>query len=328
MTRSVRDDRSRFVRAPEDTAPYDEVALACESALEVGVLVEPAQAPRREEFQLRNGQHLSFLRWGAGPCEVVFLHGGGQNAHTWDYVIALLGLPAVALDLPGHGRSDRREDRNYSPWQNALAVAEFLEVHGAAVHAVCGMSLGGATAIRLAARHPGLVRRAVIVDVTPQVNDPGRAMTPEQRGTVALISGPPTYSSLEEICEVTVAASPLRSADGVRRGVRHNTLRRADGRWAWRYDLFPDDSDGGTERSAVRREWVDFTPLWDDVEGISIPAMLVVGGESVYVLPDDIAQFQRRCPSVSVESVPGAGHAVQSDQPAALADLIADFLAG
>jgi pimeloyl-ACP methyl ester carboxylesterase len=268
------------------------------------------------------------LRWGGDECRVVFLHGGGQNAHTWDCVIPLLGLPAVAIDLPGHGRSDRREDRNYSPWQNALAVAEFLEAHGSQVRAVCGMSLGGATTIRLAAKRPDLVRRAVVVDVTPQVNDPGRAMTPEQRGTVALISGPPTYSSYEEICEVTVAASPLRSPEGVRRGVRHNTLRRGDGRWAWRYDLFPDESDSPDGSPALRREWVDFTPLWDDVSEISVPVTLVLGGESVYVLDEDVAEFRRRCPAVSVESVPGAGHAVQSDQPAALAGLLGDLLAG
>ena len=46
---------------------------------------------------------------------MVFLHGGGQNAHTWDTVILGLGLPALAVDLPGHGRSAWREDGDYGP---------------------------------------------------------------------------------------------------------------------------------------------------------------------------------------------------------------------
>ena len=46
---------------------------------------------------------VSALVWGRDP-RVVFLHGGGQNAHTWDTVILGLGLPALAIDLPGHGR--------------------------------------------------------------------------------------------------------------------------------------------------------------------------------------------------------------------------------
>ena len=57
------------------------------------------------------------------------------------------------------------------------------------------MSLGGATTIRLAATRPDLVRRAVVIDVTPSVNKPGRVMTPEQRGTVALVSGHRTTRS-------------------------------------------------------------------------------------------------------------------------------------
>ena len=36
----------------------------------------------------------------------MLLHGGGQNAHTWDTVALALGVPLVAIDLPGHGHSD------------------------------------------------------------------------------------------------------------------------------------------------------------------------------------------------------------------------------
>jgi pimeloyl-ACP methyl ester carboxylesterase len=54
--------------------------------------------------------------------------------------------------------------------------------------------------------------------------------------------------------------------------------------------------------------------------------MLVVGGDSVYVRAEDVEEYRRRLPSVRVESVPGAGHAVQSDQPAALVELLNDFV--
>ncbi|RMH79216.1 MAG: alpha/beta hydrolase, partial [Actinomyces sp.] len=48
------------------------------------------------------------------------------------------------------------------------------------------------------------------------------------------------------------------------------------------------------------------------------PLTVVVGGDSVYVRPEDLEEYRRRRPDVTVETVPGAGHAVQSDQPAAL----------
>ena len=65
---------------------------------------------------------ISALKFGDGPPRVVFLHGGGQNAHTWDTVIVGLGEPALAIDLPGHGRSAWRDDGDYGPKLNALAV--------------------------------------------------------------------------------------------------------------------------------------------------------------------------------------------------------------
>src|SRR5262245_30613866 len=101
--------------------------------------------PKREYITLESGQRISAIRWGSAEPELVFLHGGGQNAHTWDSVIVALRRPALAIDLPGHGRSDRRSDRNYGPWENALAVAEVMERAAPAAAAVIGMSLGGAT---------------------------------------------------------------------------------------------------------------------------------------------------------------------------------------
>jgi pimeloyl-ACP methyl ester carboxylesterase len=307
-----------FSAADADTEPYDEFALVAENAAEMSVEWPNALTLEREEHTLSTGQRLSMIRWGSGSPEIVFLHGGGQNAHTWDSVLVALGRPALAIDLPGHGQSDRRSDQNYGPWENALAVAEVMEHVAPDAAAVVGMSLGGATNIRLAATRPDLVRRAVIVDVTPAVNDEGRVMTPEQRGSVALVSGPHTYESFQAVFDATMAASPNRTEAGVRRGVRHNTVRLADGRWAWRYNLGPAPD--------TARTWIDFKSLWDDVAAFTMPAMLVLGGSSVFVLPQDVEEFRRRLPSVRVETVPGSGHAVQSDQPAALVALLDDFV--
>ncbi|GMU77457.1 MAG: alpha/beta hydrolase [Acidimicrobiia bacterium] len=311
------------MRAPADTEPYDEFGLLHENASEIGLAWPTGLSAARQVVDVGDGQQVSLIGWGDGEPEVVFLHGGGQNAHTWDTVALALDRPALAIDLPGHGHSDRRTDRDYSPWRNAEAVAAVIEQLAPGAAVVVGMSLGGATNIRLAATRPDLVRRAVIVDVTPQVNDPGRAWTPEQRGSVALIGGPPTYESFKAVAAATVALSPNRSEAAVRRGVRHNTYRRDDGCWAWRYDLFRDHAEG--EPAPGAHDWTDFTPLWDDVAAISVPTMMVQGGDSVFVTPEDRSEFERRLPSVRWEVVLGSGHAVQSDQPLALVALVRSF---
>jgi pimeloyl-ACP methyl ester carboxylesterase len=299
---------------------YDEFSLLHENAAEWGLPFDAPPVVAREQIEPATAPALSYIRWGDGPPRVVFLHGGGQNAHTWDTVALALGVPAVAVDLPGHGHSERRADMDYGPWRNAATVAEVLTAVAPSAEVVVGMSLGGATTIRLAATRPDLCRHAVIVDVTPQINDPSRGMTTMERGSVALISGAPTYDAFEEMADAAIALSPLRAASGVRRGARHNSVRRPDGRWTWRYDLFgpwPEGAGG----------WVDFTPLWDDLSSITVPTLFVRGGESVYVRDEDIDEMRGRLPGLEVTVVDGAGHAVQSDRPLVLAELIATHLA-
>ena len=298
---------------------YDEFGMLGDNAAEAGLALTAVPPVTRRHFTLPGGQAISALAWGDADAhpELVLLHGGGQNAHTWDTLAIALGRPLLAVDLPGHGHSGRRPDRDYGPWRNAEAVAAVMEQAAPAPRAVVGMSLGGSTLIRLAATRPGLVRRAVIVDVTPNSGVRSRAMTQAQRGAVALVSGPPVYESFEAMAAAAVAASPARSRSAVERGVRHNARRLPDGRWTWRYDLF------GDRPASVG----DHTGLWADVSAITVPVLLVLGADSPFTGAEDVAEFRRRLPAARVEVVPGAGHAIQSDQPLALARLIGDFIA-
>jgi esterase len=293
----------------------DEFSLLGEVAAELGLPQDAVPPVRRVGMQVRHGV-LSALKWGDSDPDVVFLHGGGQNAHTWDLVAMQLGLPALAVDLPGHGHSYWRDDRNYWPQENALAVAEALGQYAPRARLAIGMSLGGLTTIRLAGTQAGLVSRAVVVDVTPGVMTHTPTMTREQRGTTALIGGQQSFGTREEMIEQAVLASPRRTVSAVRRGVIHNSRQLPDGRWAWRYDRM--DGPGGTP--------ADFATLWDDLERIAVPVMLVRGGASAFVRDADAAEFAKRQPAARIEVVADAGHSVQSDQPVELARLIGRFL--
>ena len=83
----------------DDLLNLDEFALLPENAEQIG-----HTGPLPTVTRIESGG-ISALKWGDEPPQVVFLHGGGQNAHTWDTVILGLGVPALAIDLPGHGRS-------------------------------------------------------------------------------------------------------------------------------------------------------------------------------------------------------------------------------
>src|SRR6476646_11543069 len=91
---------------PQDRVPYDEFSMFHENAEEFGLPYDGPPAVRRESVEVEPGRNLSALVWGDGDPELVFLHGGAQNAHTWDTVAMALGRPLVCIDLPGHGHSD------------------------------------------------------------------------------------------------------------------------------------------------------------------------------------------------------------------------------
>ncbi|EUA05591.1 alpha/beta hydrolase family protein [Mycobacterium kansasii 824] len=133
----------------DELTGLSEFDLLAENAEQAGA-TGPLPAVERVEADTAGGR-ISALRWGGSAPRVVFLHGGGQNAHTWDTVIVGLGEPALAVDLPGHGHSGWREDGDYSPQHNADALAPVLRGLAPAAEFVVGMSLGGLTAIRLGA---------------------------------------------------------------------------------------------------------------------------------------------------------------------------------
>jgi esterase len=300
----------------DSVSAYDEFALIAETAAEVGL--DPADLPevRRVHVDTAAGE-VSGLLWGEHP-EVVLLHGGGQNAHTWDTMMMHLQRPALAVDLPGHGHSHWRADREYMAWTAAESVAAVMDLLAPDVAGVVGMSLGGLTTIRLASTRPDLVKRAVIVDVTPGVQAAQLGMTRADRGTTALVGDSPTYQTFEEMFEATAAASPHRDRASLRRGVLHNAKQLDDGTWAWRYDRM----------SPVSGEQREFAPLWLDLESATAEFTIVRGGMSKFVRDEDIARFTAAKPGTSVHVVEGASHSVQSDGPAELAAVISSFLFG
>ena len=293
----------------DDLVGLSEFALLPENAEQAGV-TGPLPTVRRVEA---NG--VSALQWGDAAPRVVFFHGGGQNAHTWDTVIVGLGVSALAVDLPGHGHSAWREDGNYSPQNNATAVASIVGDLAPDAELIVGMSLGGLTAIGLGAIAPHLVPELVLVDVTPSAMKRVAEMTKEQQGTVALMQGDREFPSFEAILEVTTAAAPHRDRKSLRRGVFHNTRQLDNGNWTWRWDTI--------------REFPDFDSLWDDVAGLSTPIRLVRGGTSGFVTDEDADELATRAQQFrGLRVVENSGHSVQSDQPLVLTEILRGVLDG
>jgi pimeloyl-ACP methyl ester carboxylesterase len=298
-----------------ERVPYDEFSMFHENAAEFGLPYDGPPTVRREEVEVEPGRSLSALVWGDGPPELVLLHGGAQNAHTWDTVAMALDRPLVALDLPGHGHSDGGRQGGDRVEGNAADVATAVRALAPDARAVVGMSLGGVTTLGLAGYAPELVRSIVLVDITPGVDHQ------KASSIIAFVNGPASFESFDDLLARTIAFNPTRSESSLRRGILHNAVQREDGSWVWRYarhrEALPEGETGD----------IDFGALWDVVSDLTVPVMLVRGMLPQSVVSDaDETELVRRRPDARIEHVEGAGHSVQGDKPVELAALIADFV--
>ncbi|MEI7593732.1 MAG: alpha/beta hydrolase [Actinomycetes bacterium] len=288
---------------------YNELSMLVDNASEVGLDFEQPTIVRTS-VTAPSGNQLSALVWGDAPPEFVLVHGGAQNAHTWDTVALALGRPLVAIDLPGHGHSDWRQNRDYRPQAMAEDVSAVIRELAPDASTLVGMSLGGLTALAALADAPDLADRLVLVDITPGVNKEKAA------AVIAFIDGPSEFESFDVLLERTMAHNPTRSRASLHRGVLHNARPLDDGRWVWRYDR----PDTHLDVSEVR-----FANLWDAISAVEAPMLLVQGGLSPVVDDEDISELQRRQPAAQVIVIDAAGHSVQGDQPRELARILDEF---
>lgn len=318
---------------------YDEFGLFHENADEYGLAFTSPPRVVRRDVAVDGDRTVSALVWGHDHdpadvvAEVVFVHGGAQNAHTWDTVIMALGRPAVAIDLPGHGHSDWRADGAYSPVGLADDVAVAVAALAPEASLVVGMSLGGLTSMELAARHPELVRALMMIDITPGVNGA------KTKAITDFVDGPQSFPSFDALLQRTQEHNPTRSERSLRRGILHNAHQLPDGTWQWNYDRgsrarAESQTGTGVMAGAADAPPSDPTPdsaavlspMWDHFGAIACPVVLVRGGLSPVVDDDDVAEARRRQPGLDVRTVDGAGHSVQGDRPLELAALVAAVL--
>jgi pimeloyl-ACP methyl ester carboxylesterase len=301
---------------------YDEFGLFGENAAEYGLPFDRPPVVRRVFADVAGGRRLSALVWQDRDPELVLLHGGAQNAHTWDTVAMALDRPLVAIDLPGHGHSDgpgERPDGDLDPHGNAVDVAAAIRQLAPSARAVVGMSLGGLTTIALAAEAPELVRRIVLVDVLPGIK------AQRAQHITDFTSGPASFASLDELVERTMRFNPARSRSSLRRGILHNAEQQPDGTWVWRWARHRRPAATVPAAAGGTR----YGELWEALSSVTVPVLLARGMRPDSVLADDDErELVRRLPSAQVIHVADAGHSLQGDTPLELAAIIEDFVFG
>ena len=198
------------------------------------------------------GAAIHYVAWGEpGRRGLVFVHGGGAQAHWWTHIAARFAreFRVLAIDLSGHGDSAHREAYELAQWTDeVIAVADAGGIEGRPV--VIGHSMGGFVTIATAALHPDRLDGVIICDSPVTTPDPevrsyqtqGRVRTSphvrhRRRSTRSVPHRCRSRPTTSTSSSTTSPAAPPA---------------RCDGGWQWKFDRAIFESFGGGMRGIAK----------------------------------------------------------------------------
>ena len=293
----------------------DEFAFIASDAARVGVTPLPVRRVSMPAASAPAIRQLSALRYGdtgAGRPRLVFLHGAGLNAHSFDPLVFALGAPALALDLPGHGHSSWRDDASYTPEHLWPDVAAALESWTDTPVTLVGHSLGGLTALQVAANRPDLVSHLTLIDITPEVTSGEGAAT-----VLEFIRGQRRFDSHEAMVDRAIQFGIGTDRDALRRGVVLNTTVHEDGTVTWIHHLAHLDAPPTLHPGDG--------PSWPQLPDTLGDNTVLVRASEGFVSEEAAASWRDHYPRSRVATVPGP-HNLHETDPLALAGALRHLL--
>ncbi|GLY87069.1 alpha/beta fold hydrolase [Actinoallomurus iriomotensis] len=260
-----------------------------------------------EHTVVRDGVRLVARDHGGTGRPVLFLHGLAGYGGEWDATVA--GMRdrhrVVTLDQRGHGASERRPlDGDMSRSAYVADVIEVITALRLEEVALVGQSLGGNTAMLVAAARPDLVRALVMVEAGAGGVDPREV----DRVGAWLTGWPVPFASLD-------AAAEFFGGGPAGAGWAAGLERRGGGWW-------PRFEAGLMVRSLAGLVRPSFWPEW---RRVACPALVVLGQSGIISL-DEQREMALARPDTVMVTVPRAGHDVHLDAPEALRAVLAGFL--
>ena len=252
---------------------------------------------------------LHHLVVGDGPEPVVFLHGLFGQGKNFTRIASDLADVATSYlaDLPNHGRSPWTVD--FTLDSQADAVAAWLQGLPHSPVTLVGHSLGGKIAMRLALRHPALVSRLAVVDISPARGN----ATDEFEDLIGALKTL-DLEHLESRSQADEALAPLIPSAQVR-GFLLQNLRRRGGSWAWAANL-----DLLADNLHVIGGWPAIEATFEG------PVLWIAGGRSTYVRDEHSAPMRALFPRTLQVTLKEASHWVHSDAPDAFTAVLRRLL--
>ena len=307
-------------------SPTDYAGLLQAAASAAGLPLAE-MAPPTDHYVSLNGIRIHYLDWGNSHLpHVVLLHGGSLQAHTFD-LAALLLRDHYHLIVPsqrGHGDTSWTPDVDLDKDNGELMLEDtrqFIEHLGCEKLVLVGMSMGGMTTMRYAARHPTRLTAVGIVDVAPESMRAGLVEMEAFREETE------TLDSFEDFLKRSMKFMPHRAPEHLRYSLTHALKETEDGRYTWKQDHRRRLHN--IDLTAEERRLVQDTraeALWDDLRSIAQPTLLFRGAESKILSMEVAERVIREMQHAELVEIPRATHNVHSDNPVDFAAALDTFL--
>ena len=257
-----------------------------------------------------NGARLHFSVSGIGPETVVFAHGLLWDHHMFDPQIAALQdrYRCIAVDFRGQGRSEVTAGGYDMDTLTADLVA-LIETLGCAPCHFVGLSMGGFVGLRLAARHPQLVRSLTLLATSADAEPAdSRRRYRLLRGIVRWLGVRPVLGRV--MCIMFGAAFLSDPA-------------RADERHAHRARLVGIDKRGA---ALAAGGVIDREPVLDELRAIRCPVLILHGDQDQAIAQQRAQQLHARLRDSRMELLPETGHTPTLECPQRVNSYLRAFL--
>jgi pimeloyl-ACP methyl ester carboxylesterase len=257
-------------------------------------------------------------RYGHGGTAVILIHGFATSSFLWRNIapsITDVGHTAYAVDLFGHGESDRPFDADFG----IAAQAEYLDAAMTALRVargvLVGVDLGADIALRLAATRPERVEKLVLINPPAFDELPAKDITQMQRNTAKF-----AFRTTRGV----LGAAPLIEA--VLKKSVSDPEKHMQTKLVARY-LAPFVGKDGTNHLLALASSISAEDLEDiDLRSIHVPTLILWGEEDQFVEGRIAEKLTNALPDGRLVRLPGIGRLLPEENPERLVELLLDFM--
>ncbi len=265
---------------------------------------------------------LAYKRFGDGEPLIILhgLYGSSDNWMTFGKILSEKGFEVFLVDLRNHGDSGFGDSHTYEDMTKDLFA--FCYHHDIKAPIVLGHSMGGKATMFFAAKYPDIVKRLVVIDISPRgyKDSDNASQTLNHAGIIEAmknldLTGIQNRTDAQKILLKSIPSKPVVQF------LLKNLTRDKQKNYVWKLNLevlardLPKIMKGLSKTDITNKQLLH-----------EMPVLFIKGEKSGYISSEDQSLIKDIFENSKIISIPGAGHWVHAEQPEEVMKHIINFI--